>query len=150
MFMNALSPSRLVGKISSDSFDMSTLVAGFFASTTGEVPVTETDSSTAPTPSAWSKVAVNPSDNRTFPLFTVWKPDNSNLTVYAPGGNGLRRNPPLASVTPTTDGTCNAGPVAVTVAPGSTAPDVSVTTPIMAPSFWAAAGAAHTNMLMTV
>src|SRR5947207_2758092 len=123
--MKAFSPSRLVGRTSSDCFDMSTLVAGLVTSTSGEDPVTVTDSCTVPTPSAWSSVAVNPSVSRTFSRLTVWNPDNSNATAYIPGGNGLRRYSPFTSVTPATDGTCNAGPVAVTVTPGRTAPDVS-------------------------
>ncbi len=66
----ALSPSRLVGRTSSASVDISTLVAGFVTSTSGDAPDTVTDSSTVPTPSAWSKVAVNPNANRTFSRLT--------------------------------------------------------------------------------
>ncbi len=59
--------------------------------------------------------------------------------MYTPGGNGVRRYSPLLSETATTDGTCKAGPVALTVTPGRTAPDVSVITPTM-PALLCAAG----------
>ena len=46
--MNAFSPSRLVGRISSDSFDMSTVVAGLVTSTSGDWPDTVIVSCTVP------------------------------------------------------------------------------------------------------
>src|SRR5258706_7248715 len=99
--MNALRPSRFVGRISSASDDMSTLVAGFVTSTNGEAPDTVTDSETVPSPNDWSNVAVNPRASRTPSRLTVWNPGNSNVTVYEPGGNRLKRYSPLASLVDT-------------------------------------------------
>ena len=48
--MKAFRPSRLVGRISSDSDDMSTEVAGFVTSTSGDCPDTVTVSETVPSP----------------------------------------------------------------------------------------------------
>ena len=66
--------------------------------------------------------------------------------MYTPGGNGVRRYSPLDVREATTEGTCKAGPVALTVTPGKTAPDVSVITPTMPALLWAAGitGSANT------
>ena len=52
-----------------------------------------------------------------------------------PIGSGDRRYSPRSSETLVTEGTCNAGLVAVTVTPGRTAPVLSVTTPEMPAGF---------------
>src|ERR1700687_2943593 len=65
-----------------------------------------------------------------------------------PIGSGVRRYSPRESVTATTDGTCRAGLVTVTVTPGSTAPLSSVTWPSMpAPSWPAPALAERANSI---
>src|SRR5438309_7710330 len=73
--------------------------------------------------------------------------------VKTPIGNGDKRYSPRSSETLVTEGTCNAGLVAVTVTPGRTAPLVSVTTPAMPAGFpppWPAiAGAANRTRLTT-
>src|SRR5688572_21696340 len=58
-------------------------------------------------------------------------------------GRGLRRYSPRSLVTVSTCGTCSAGPFAMTVTPGRIAPELSVTTPMIAACVaWPAEGVA--------
>src|SRR5712691_7616953 len=100
--------------------------------TSGEAPVTVIDSWTAPisrrmlTRNFWS------TPNATSGTVTVLKPESSAFTVYLPVGNEGTVYSPFESVT-----TIRVRPVpvfvSVTEAPGMTAPDESVMTPMMVP-----------------
>jgi len=61
--------------------------------------------------------------------FTVLKPVSENVTVYAPGRRSTILYWPVASVVTARTFSMSAGLAASTVTPGSTAPDVSLTTP---------------------
>ena len=103
-------------------------------STVGESPVTVIVSLTL----AHFELGVDRRDERGVDEDVVArdprKPCSSNLTMYAPGGSRSNRYAPVVSVTCV----CGAAnqPVAaesVTVTPGSTAPLVSVTMPVIEP-----------------
>src|SRR6266851_4767993 len=59
------------------------------------------------------------------------KPVSVNVTVYVPGMSSMMRYSPRSSVTALRTFSMRTGLDASTVTPGSTAPDVSVTTPAM-------------------
>ena len=98
-------------------------------STIGDAPVTVTVSSTAPTRSSGLIVALNEPVRTTPSRFTVLNPCSENVTVYVPGLSGSMRYWPAPSVTTVRTFSMSTGLAASTVTPGSTAPDVSRTTP---------------------
>jgi hypothetical protein len=102
-----------------------------FTSTIGLSPVTVTDSSSVPTCSSPSMVATNCPENSMPSRLTVEKPGRVNVTLYVPGRRSTMRYWPVASVTTARTRSINAGLVASTVTPGSTAPDVSLAVPVM-------------------
>src|SRR5947208_7017669 len=59
------------------------------------------------------------------------KPVSVNVTMYVPGMSSMMRYSPRSSVTALRTFSMRTGLDASTVTPGSTAPDVSVTTPAM-------------------
>src|SRR5580765_6063099 len=77
----------------------------------------------------------------TFDRVAFLKPLNSNATVKVPIGTLGNWYVPLADVVET-NGRCRAGPLTVTVTPGSTPPDGSVTLPKIEPIAWALANPA--------
>ncbi len=130
---------RPVGSASSRSRESTSRLVVVCTSTSGELPVTVTVSSTVPTFSSAFTLAVKFA-SRTIPAcLTVWNPASSNVTSYVPGRRSTIRNWPEASETPVFDLSIRAGLLAVTVTPGRTAPLASMTTPAIA--LWAAAGA---------
>src|SRR5882724_11264560 len=65
--------------------------------------------------------------------FSAEKPLNVNVTLYVPGTNSTILYSPVASVTALRTFSINAGLLASTVTPGSTAPVASLTVPEIAP-----------------
>jgi hypothetical protein len=61
----------------------------------------------------------------------VLNPGSVNVTVYVPALRSMMRYEPRPSVTADRVRSIKAGPAASTVTPGSTAPEESVTTPVM-------------------
>src|SRR5262252_4364958 len=72
----------------------------------------------------------------TFARVAFLKPLSSNVTVKVPIGTLGNWYVPLVDVV-VTSGRCRAGPVTVTVTPGNTLPDGSVTLPKIEPMAWA-------------
>src|SRR5215510_14836580 len=131
--------SRAVGIFSRTSDVNVALVLVFFVSTTGDTAEIVTSSVIWPISSFWSIWALNPVEMTTFWRTDFLKLASSNVTLNVPIGTLGNWYVPFSLVTPTS-GDCNAGPVTVTVAPGSTPPDGSVTFPKMEPIAWAWAG----------
>src|SRR5687767_10050182 len=78
--------------------------------------------------------------------FTFWNPANSKAISYTPGGSARKRYEPSAPVT-CICGWISAGLLAVTLTPGSTAPVLSVTVPLMRPrKSWAWAWVVNNTM----
>src|SRR5262245_2398018 len=75
---------------------------------------------------------------------TVLKPSNANVTEYVPGRKSTTRYCPVASVLTDRTFSIRTGLATSTVTPGSTPPDTSLTTPVIAPC--AAAGADMKNV----
>src|SRR5205823_8136094 len=117
------------------------LVPVCLVSTIGLSPVTVTVSATADTPSCVLTLALKPTVTAMPALITVLKPGSSNFTVYVPTLRRGNWNDPV-SLGVAVCGCSSEGPVSVTITPGSTAPDVSVTLPKISPVCdWAHAGA---------
>src|SRR5687768_6239209 len=100
------------------------------ASMIGDSPVTVTVSCTAATPMRIGRSTFWPMRTSTCSRAIVWKPANSNVREYIPGGSARKRYCPVASVTNV--------PVrsvlrSETVTPGRTPPCVSITVPAMVP-----------------
>src|SRR5262245_14702116 len=106
-------------------------------STIGESPVTVIVSSIDPTLRSASTVAVNVPGSSTPARRKDWKPLSEKLTVYVPGLKSTMRYRPDSSVTALRTFSMSAGLDASTVTPGSTAPDESLTTPVI--DAWACA-----------
>jgi hypothetical protein len=93
--------------------------------------VTVIVSSTEPTRSSALTVAVSEPVNSIPSRWTVLKPGSVNRTVYWPGRRFSIRYRPEPSVTAERTFSIKAGLDASTVTPGSTAPDVSRTLPVI-------------------
>src|SRR5262245_30197224 len=102
-----------------------------FTSTTGLSAVTVSASDSEPTGRLASTVAVNCPDSSMPSRLTVEKPDSVNVTTYVPDLRSTIRYWPVASVTTDRTRSINAGLLASTVTPGSTAPDASFAVPVM-------------------
>src|SRR4051812_25866613 len=111
------------------SFDSTICRDAFCTSTTGVSPVTVTVSSTAPTRISVFRLVVTKLVSSTPSRFVVLKPTSVNETEYVPGRRFSIRYWPALSVTAERVFSIRAGLAASTVTPGSTAPDVSLTTP---------------------
>src|SRR5713101_4970670 len=101
-------------------------------STIGVSPVTVIVSSNAPTFSSPLTVATNVPDNSMPSRLTVLKPGSENVTEYVPGRRSTIRYCPVASLMTDRTFSIRAGLAASTVTPGSTPPDASLTTPVIA------------------
>src|SRR5216683_495101 len=101
-------------------------------STTGDAPLTVTDSCSDATVSSTFTVAVKPTLMLMPARITVPNPESSYCTVYMPGGTPGSRYVPSSFVT-VVRAPWSAGLVAVTVTPGMTPPLVSVTRPFSDP-----------------
>src|SRR5688572_6291111 len=97
----------------------------------GLSPVTVTVSSSAPTLRSALIVAVSAPSNSTPSRLKVLKPGNVNVTEYVPGRRSTIRYCPPPSVTTVRTFSMSTGLLASTVTPGSTAPDVSFTVPVI-------------------
>ena len=76
---------------------------------------------------------------------TLLKPVSVNVTAYTPARRSTMRYWPLPSVTAERVFSIRAGLDASTVTPGSTAPEASLTTPVMEAWANAAAGTSTSN-----
>jgi len=112
-------------------------------STIGDSPVTVTVSSSAPSRSSALTVATNVPLSSMPSRLTVAKPGSENVTEYKPGRRSTTRYCPVSSVTAVRTRSIKAGLAASTVTPGRTAPDVSLTTPVIAACANATAGVNH-------
>ena len=102
-------------------------------STIGDSPVTVIVSSSEPTRSSALTVDTNVPVSSMPSRLTVLNPVSVNVTEYVPGRKSMMRYWPEPSVTAARTFSMSAGLAASTVTPGSTAPEVSFTTPVMAP-----------------
>src|SRR5215470_14480323 len=100
-----------------------------WTSTTGDSPVTVTDSARPPTFISAPMVMTPPPDNSTPSRTTVAKPASVKVILYVPGGRSGMRYWPDSSETPVRALVMSAGLDASIVTPGSTAPEVSRTVP---------------------
>ena len=97
-------------------------------SSTGAAPVTVTVSCTAATPSSMRRLTVCPTVRRTSEALRVWNPASSAVTSYEPMGRSSKANRPWSFVTvPRVAAVAEF--TAVTVTPGSTAPEPSTIAP---------------------
>src|SRR5712692_5572702 len=122
---------------------MTVPMVAFWVSTSGETPVTVAVSEIVPNSSVKLTRAVCCTCNSTSRV-AVLKPSSSLFTVYVPGGNAGKSNRPTSLLT-----VVRVALVAllttVTVAPGTTAPVESFTSPVMVPSVCATHGAQRSN-----
>src|SRR5688572_7921613 len=116
-------------------------------STSGAWPVTVSVSSIAPTVMSAFTVATNSPRSSMPSRLTVVNPGSVNVTVYGPGRRSTMRYRPWLSVTAVLEPAISAGLLASTVTPGSTAPEVSLTTPVMLLWAHAAAGSRNTHTI---
>ena len=103
----------------------------FWTSTMGDSPVTVMVSVSAPTRRSALIVAVKVPSRATPSRLTVVNPGKVNVTVYSPARRSTMRYWPLPSVVADRTFSISAGLAASTVTPGSTAPDGSLTTPVI-------------------
>ena len=117
---------------SSDTFLLSIVCdrTDSFDSTSLKPAVTVTVSSTAPTSSLTAIVAVSAVCRTSPPRTNVLKPCSAAVSLYGPGTRSFTEKIPLASVTDSAD-TFVSVLTTATVTPGTTAPCVSVTVPVM-------------------
>ena len=124
-------------------FSMTVPMVAFEVSTSGETPVTVAVSESVPNSSVKLTRAVCCTCNSTSRV-AVLKPSSSLFTVYVPGGNAGKSNRPTSLL-----GVVRVALVAlfttVTVAPGTTPPVESFTSPVMVPSVCAKPGAQRSN-----
>src|SRR4029434_2376300 len=109
-------------------------------STTGLSPDTVIVSSTEPSFISASTVAENEPVSSMPSRLTVLKPGSENVTEYVPGRRSTIRYWPVASLMTERTFSISAGLAASTVTPGSTPPDASLTTPVIAACAYAADG----------
>src|SRR5262245_53564352 len=102
-----------------------------WTSTVGVAPVTVTLSSTEPTCKSALTVAVKAVGSSIPRRTTDVNPARLKVTSYTPGRRSMMVYRPSSFVTAVLDFSISAGLEASTVAPGSTAPVVSLTTPAM-------------------
>src|SRR5262245_8074201 len=107
----------------------------------GLSPVTVMVSSSDPTRRSAFTVAANPALIAIPSRRTVVNPASANVTVYVPGRRSTMLYRPSPSVMAVRTFSMSAGLAASTVTPGSTAPDVSLTSPAMLPVVTACARA---------
>src|SRR6266852_5795441 len=124
-------------------FSMTVPMVAFEVSTSGETPVTVACSEIVPNSSVKLTRAVCCTCNSRSRL-AVLKPSSSLFTVYAPGGSAGKSNRPTSLLV-----VVRVALVAlfttVTVAPGTTRPLESLTSPVMVPSVCAKHGAQKSN-----
>src|SRR5690242_7146338 len=124
-------------------FSMTVPTVAFDVSTSGETPVTNVCSEIVPSSRVKLTRAVWFTCSSTS-LVAVLKPSSSLFTVYGPGGSAGKSKRPtslLEVVRVELVALFNT----VTVAPGTTPPVESLTSPVMVPSVWADAGAQSSN-----
>ena len=124
-------------------FSMTVPTVAFDVSTSGETPVTSVCSEIVPNSSVKLTRAVWFTCNSTS-LVAVLKPSSSLFTVYGPGGSAGKSNRPT-SLLEVVRVALVALFTTVTVAPGTTAPVESLTSPVIVPSVCAKAGAHRSN-----
>ena len=100
-------------------------------STIGVSPVTVIVSARSPTFRSALTVATNAPDSSIPSRLYVLNPFSVNATVYMPDLRFMIRYCPIPSVTTVRTFSMSAGLAASTVTPGRTAPDASLTTPVM-------------------
>ena len=100
-------------------------------STIGLTPLTVIVSWTPPTRICVFTVAVSEPDSSMPSCWTVPKPVNVKVTAYTPAGRSMTRYRPVPSLTTERTRSIKAGLDTSTVTPGNTAPDVSLTTPVI-------------------
>ena len=101
-------------------------------STTGDAPVTVTDSCSDATCSCPSMVRIWPSPRRMFARLNAWNPESSKVSSYGPDGSEAIEYMPSLSDT-TLRVPMSAADFAVTVTPGSTPPCGSLIVPVSRP-----------------
>ena len=126
-----LASDLAIGSVSRVSAVSTSCCTTFCTSTTGLAPVTVTVSSTPPTDSSTSTVAVKPAFSVIPSRMMVAKPGSVKVTVYSPGRRSMMLYSPPPSVKTVRDPSISAGLAASTVTPGSTPPVVSDTCPAM-------------------
>src|SRR6266545_345909 len=109
-------------------------------STIGVSPLTVIVSSSAPTRISTFTVATNVPVSSMPSRLAVANPGSVNVTVYVPGRRVSIRYWPVPSVTTDRTFSISTGLAASTVTPGSTAPEPSLTTPVMDAWAYAAEG----------
>src|SRR5262245_56613656 len=114
--------------------------AAVVTSTTGEVAETVIDSSSEPTFISALMEVVKLAGRSTFSRLIDAKPVKLNVTTYWPGRKSTILYWPLPSVVTDRVFSIRTSLDASTVTPGSTAPDVSLTTPTIALWAWATLG----------
>src|SRR6266550_882451 len=126
-------------------FSMTVPTVAFEVSTSGETPVTVAISEIVPSSRVKLTLAVCCTCNSRSRV-PVLKPSSSLFTVYSPGCNAGKSNRPTSLVV-----VVRVALVAlfttVTVAPGTTAPVESFTSPVMVPNVWAKLGAQRSNQV---
>src|SRR5678816_806950 len=100
-------------------------------STIGDSPVTVIVSSSEPTRRSALTVLVNVPVSSIPSRLTVLSPVNVNVTEYTPGRRSTMRYWPEPSVTALRTFSMSAGLAASTTTPGSTAPELSFTMPVI-------------------
>ena len=103
---------------------------------TARSAVTSTVSPTVPISSLTSTPTVSFELTRRPLVSYVLKPASATLRLYVPGSTAAKKKPPVALVTMSREKRVPSL-ASVTVAPGTTAPDVSVTVPRKLPALWA-------------
>ena len=116
-----------------------------WTSTIGVCPLTVTVSCSSPTVRSAFTVATNVPVSTMPSRLTVLKPVNENVTAYVPGRKSTTRYCPVASLMTDRTFSIRTGLAASTVTPGSTAPDTSLTTPVIAPCARTAAGKSNSS-----
>src|SRR5215475_15046706 len=122
---------RPVGMLSITSRVMTVRAVMFCTSTSGDSAATVIVSSIAPTFISALIVAVKSDVSSTPSRFTVLKPGRANETEYVPVRRLVIEYRPAPSVVAARVCSMSAGLETSTVTPGSTAPDVSLTSPAM-------------------
>ncbi len=128
---------RDTGSVSIASREIVCVREACCTSTCGAWPETVTVSSSAPTFISVFTVAMKSAGKSMRSRTTVLNPASVKVTEYTPGRSASSRYRPWPSLTVVLDCSISAGLAAVTVTPGSAAPDSSLTWPTMAA--WASA-----------
>src|SRR5438477_8611055 len=115
-------------------------VLALCTSTIGVSPVTVIVSSRVPTLRSALTVATKVPESSMPSRLTVLKPGRENVTEYVPGRSASTRYWPVSFETTDRTFSISTGLAASTVTPGRTAPDASLTTPVIAACAYAEAG----------